>query len=142
VAGDELNGRQYYDLKNTLSQLERDLKAVAADTSSIKETLDGKGRELGIKQEMRELKQQVEGRPPKYEDGIAYAINLLGTNHTNLRREFDEHVDTQEKESAGRTGQWKGAYTVYAIVAAAVIFLASAVGLWLTIAQVLRVGGQ
>jgi hypothetical protein len=135
VAGDELNGRQYYELKGLLTDLSNQVKAVSGDTSSIKETLEGKGREPGVKQELRELKQQVEGRPPKYQDGVTYAVALLGENHSALRREFDEHVDNQERVEAGRTGRWKGAYTVYAVIAAALGFLGLAITVLLRIQE-------
>lgn len=133
-------GPQNWKTNAALERLEQKALEHGRSIEHIIEAIDGKGRETGMRQDVRELSAKIDGRPPKYQDGVMYAIQLLGDNYSKLRGDLDDHVDRQNNEEANRSGRWKGAYTVYLVIGGFLTVVGGGVALLLSVRQAISQG--
>jgi hypothetical protein len=116
VAGDELNPRQLWEIVNKLEALDKKHDRTDMRLEGVIQVLDGVGQQPGIRQQLRELKHAIEGKPPAMR-GIVMELVAINENHVKLRRDFEAYVDTQDKVGAKRDGVWGGARLVWTLMA-------------------------
>lgn len=137
---DELSPRQMWKIVNKLDALDKKHDATDKRLDSVMQSLDGVGQQVGIRQQLRELKHAVEGNPPSMR-GIVLELVTLNENHAKLRHDFETFVEKQNKENATRQGTIGGAKLVWVIVTGAVTFLGTLLFLLMRIQEALSRGG-
>jgi hypothetical protein len=126
---DELTPRE---IANEIKAFGRRLEGLDNRLNEIMNVLNGAGQQPGMRQQLRELRHYVEGNPPAMR-GVIAELEAIKNNHQELRKDFEEYVETQGKANARRDGTWGGARLVWTLLVTVITIGLGVLGLLLSI---------
>jgi hypothetical protein len=126
---DELTPRE---IANEFRTFNKRLERLDNRFNEVMNVLNGAGQQPGMRQQLRELRHYVEGNPPAMR-GVIAELEGIKKDHLDLRKDFEEYVETQGKANARRDGTWGGARLVWTLLVTVITIGLGVLGLLLSI---------
>jgi hypothetical protein len=120
------------EIANEIKAFGRRLEGLDNRLNEIMNVLNGAGQLPGMRQQLRELRHYVEGNPPAMR-GVIAELEAIRKDHKDLRKDFEEYVETQGKATARRDGTWGGAKLVWTLMGTVITIGLGILGLLLSI---------